>query len=470
MAIKQVQVEVDSLVLGMYISRLDRPWSQTPFTLQGFYLRSPGEITQLQTYCHHVFIDIQKGRAPLDTVVQPVSSGQPKKVRYGSLDKSAVRGGERAVKKSKEQTASAPIIVRKGFYQTRSPLRKEAVQAKKIVNRLKGTLTLVVKQMGRGRKVDYGRLKESVGDMVDSVLRCPDAFTWLVRLREQDEHSYDHSLRSALWAVQFARYVGMPKDEIAVLCMGTLLKDVGKAKLSNRLLRKEKRSDAEEREYQKHVSYGVELLRDSRQVEPRVISVVRYQSERNDGSGYPEGLAGGKIPLLARIAGIASTYDSICYPRESSDPLAPSRAVGVLYSMRDKEFSDDLVVSFIQSIGLYPTGTLVELTTGDIGVVTEQHPKSRLTPKVAVLGREGDELTDAVTVVDLKDDEKTRCTLGSQQVDSDGLIERVAIARDLEPGGYDVDLSKIAHLFINKELGRSGGFLSGWRQRHHSNY
>lgn len=464
MAIKQVQVEVDSLVLGMYISRLDRPWSQTPFTLQGFYLRSPREILQLQNYCNHVFIDIQKGRAPLDSVAPPVTSSQRKNVQYQPVGRTAAQVGAKAIKKDKEQTAPAPIVVRKGFYETRTALRKEAVQAKKIVGRLKGTLTLVVKQMGRGRTVDYGRLKESVGDMVESVLRCPDAFTWLMRLREQDERSYDHSLRSALWAVQFARYIGMPKDEIDVLCMGTLLKDVGKAKLSSRLLRKENRSEAEEKEYRKHITYGVDLLRETRQIEPRVISVVRYHAERNDGSGYPEGLSGGKIPLLARVAGIASTYDRICFSPDGTEPLAPSRAVSVLYGMRDKQFSDDLVVSFIQSIGLYPTGTLVELTTGDIGVVTEQHPQSRLTPKIAVLGREDIDLNAAVIVVDLKNDEKTRDVLGANK--GKGFFERVAIARDLEPGGYDVDLSKIAHLFITKELGGPKGLFSGWLKRY----
>ena len=158
MAIQQVQVAVDSLVLGMYISRLDRAWSQTPFSLQGFYLRSPGEISQLQACCNHVFIDIQKGRAPLDTVASPVTSSQKKKIQYQPLSRSTARIAAKAVKKNKEQTASTPIIVRKGFYETRTALRKEAVQAKKIVGRLKGTLTLVVKQMGRGRAVDYGRL------------------------------------------------------------------------------------------------------------------------------------------------------------------------------------------------------------------------------------------------------------------------------------------------------------------------
>lgn len=467
MAIKQVQVSVNNLVLGMYVSRLDCPWAQTPFALQGFYIRSPEEINRLKTYCVHVFIDVSKGRTPAGMKTSPLASVPPKKTLYEPLARSIARAGSRPIRKSKDETAAAPIIVRKDVYQTSVSLREESVQAKKIVNQLKGALTLVVKQIGRGKAVDYERLKVSVDDMVGSVLRCPDAFTWLVRLRQQDGQSYDHSLRSALWAVQFARYIGMPKDEISVLCLGTLLKDIGKAKLPTRLLRKVVRTEAEETEYRKYVNHSVEMLRETRKIEPRVIAVVRYHAERNDGSGYPEGLAGGKIPLLARVAGIASVYDNICCPRDIAEPLSPSRAVSVLYGMRDKQFSDDLVVSFIQSVGLYPTGTLVELTTGDIGIVTEQHPRSRLTPKVAVLGRNGSALTDAVMVVDLKDHEKTRQLLGNKKADGTGLVERAAIARDLEPSGYDVDLAAISHLFVQQEISKPGGLLSGLKQRLH---
>lgn len=84
-----------------------------------------------------------------------------------------------------------------------------------------------------------------------------------------------------------------------------------------------------------------------------------------------------------------------------------------------------------------------------------------------MLDREGGELTDAVIVVDLKDDEKTRQILAKRNNEKGDLIERTAIARDLEPGGYDVDLSKIAHLFVTQELEGSKGLLSGLRQRLH---
>jgi len=259
----------------------------------------------------------------------------------------------------------------------------------------------------------------------------------------------------------------MDKAEIHTLCMGTLLKDIGKTKISNAILRKSERSEEETAEYRRFVDCGVEILRQTRVVEPRVISVVRYHCERHDGSGYPEGLFGNKIPLLARIAGIATVYDAICNPRVSVEPVPPSKGVSMLYNMRDREFQEDLVIKFIQSVGLYPTGTLVELTSGDIGVVVEQHPQSRLAPRVAVLDQAGADLCHNIILVDLKDEEGTRTTLLKNGREGVDRVDRVAIARDLEPTGYDIDMTAIAALVMDRTLAASheeGGFLARLRK------
>jgi HD-GYP domain-containing protein (c-di-GMP phosphodiesterase class II) len=342
---------------------------------------------------------------------------------------------------------ASPIDVKRGVYGKVVPLSEEVQYAEKGLMQLRGHFALAVKQIAKGRDFDYQGLKDSVGDMVNSVVRCPDAFTWLLRLRLKDQHSHDHSMRSALWAVQFARFVGMPKEEMSVLCLGTLLKDIGKIKLPNGLLRKRKRTLEEATEYQKFVDYGVEMLRSSN-VEPRVVSVVRFHCERHDGSGFPEGLQGGKIPLLARIAGIATTYDAISNPREAEEPVAPSRAVSLLYNLRDKKFQDDLVVQFIQSIGLYPTGTLVELTTGDVGIVVEQHAESRLTPKVAVLDQKKAQASDAYILVDLKDEGLSRRILEKSGQSKAKSVSKLAIARDLDLSGYDVDIAAVSGIFM----------------------
>ncbi|WP_297187525.1 HD-GYP domain-containing protein [uncultured Porticoccus sp.] len=434
MSIKQVKVSVADITMGMYVSCLDRPWSQTPFPIQGLLVKSPKEISALRNYCEYVYIDVTKGSSPVVTIQQPSKVGP----RTSPALSTRVAG---------MAVETSPIDVKRGVYSRVVPLSEEVQYAEKGLMQLRGHFALAVKQIAKGRDFDYQGLKDSVGDMVNSVVRCPDAFTWLLRLRLKDQHSHDHSMRSALWAVQFARFVGMPKEEMSVLCLGTLLKDIGKIKLPNGLLRKRKRTPEEVTEYQKFVDYGVEMLRSSN-VEPRVVSVVRFHCERHDGSGFPEGLQGGKIPLLARIAGIATTYDAISNPREAEEPVAPSRAVSLLYNLRDKKFQDDLVVQFIQSIGLYPTGTLVELTTGDVGIVVEQHAESRLTPKVAVLDQKKAQASGAYILVDLKDEGLSRRILEKSGQSKAKSVSKLAIARDLDLSGYDVDIAAVSGIFM----------------------
>ncbi len=457
MAIKQVQVEVDNLTVGMYVSRLDRPWSQTPFPLQGFHVRSKEDIITLRAYCDYVYVDTEKGRTPVDATGN-VSAPKGDIRRRGAVGR---RRGDRD-----SGFSTSPLVVRKGVYAATVALSQEMARAETVVKHLKGHLTVVSKQIAKGKLVDYDKLRHSVDEMVSSVLRCPDAFTWLVRLRAKDSHTHDHSLRSALWAVQFARFIGMEKQEISVLCMGTMLKDVGKIKIPNALLRKLDRSEEEQLEYQRFVDYGVEMLRNSRAVEPRVISVVRYHCERLNGTGFPERLSGNKIPLLARMAGIATVFDAVSNPVESEEPISPSKAVSSLYNLRGIEFQEDLVVQFIQSIGLYPTGTLVELTSGDIGVVVEQHSNSRLTPQVAVLDRLGGDLNKNFFLIDLKDQEETRKAMLEQGRKDVEVVDRISIARDLEPSGYEIDMDTISTVFMNVEVEeKSTGLLSSLRDR-----
>lgn len=405
-------------------------------------IRDHQEIKSLQAYCDYVYIDITKGRGPISatTGVAPSARTIPSN---GSLDELIrIPTRPRTVK-------SKPLVVNHNTYQSTASLKVESRKAEKVLLNLRGAFTLAVKQISKGKNFDYLELKSHVDEMVESVIRCPDAFTWLLRLRLKDQHSHDHSLRSSLWAVQFARYIGMSKSDISALCLGTLLKDIGKLKLGNELLRKKRRTREEEKKYQQFVEFGVEMLRESGKVEPRVVAIVRYHCERFDGSGFPEGVAGEKIPLLARIAGIATTYDAVSNPRESSDPVAPSRAISLIYNMRGRGFQEDLVVEFIQSIGLYPTGTIVELTTGDIGVVMEQYAKSRLTPQVAILNADAGKNSEGYTLIELKDENAARKALKALGSRSAGSVSKLAIARDLEPSGFDIDLRKVSGLVMD---------------------
>ncbi len=436
MAIKQVKIDVNELAVGMFVSGLDRPWTQTPFPLQGFYIRDLEEIKQLKIHCNHVYIDVVKGSPPIKTRLRKLSPASRKQVR---ADRKA------------RVTDLAPIRVRRDVYGEAEPIEKEIGQAKELHQQVYRAVGSVLSQIAVDhQQVPIKETKRAASAMVDSVIRSPDAFTWLSRVREKDEYTYSHAVRSAVWAILFGRHIGLPKPELDVLAMGVLLKDIGKTKLPRQVIENQSRSSVEQEAYEKFVEYGVEILRKMADVKPRVTSVIKTHCERVNGSGFPAHLRGDKIPLLGKIAGIVTYYDETTNPR-NANPLSPSKAVSHLYEARGIEFQEDLVVEFIRAIGLYPTGTLVELSTGEVGVVVEQNFERRLKPKVmVVLDAVKQKLYDPV-LIDLAQDEKEKQVKLESGKYVAGEVEHIEIVQDLQPGAYDIDISEIRDHYIDSK-------------------
>ncbi len=420
----------------MFVSGLDRPWSQTPFPLQGFYVRDIEEIKQLKTHCNHVFIDVVKGRGPVKTNLKTLSSGQEKPKFFSRSSRNA------AIK-----VDVAPLKLRRDTYTEKEPLEKEIRRAKQLHQRVYRAVGEVMKHIDGG-DIPVAETKRLASDMVDSILRNPDAFSWLSRVRDIDEYTYSHSVRSSVWSILFGRHAGLSKKDLDTLALGVLLKDIGKTKLDKELVQKTSRTSLENQEYEKFVEIGAQILRDTPGIEPRVISVVKTHCERLNGSGFPHHLRGDKIPMLGKIAGIVSFYDETTNPRGEKYPISPSKAVAKLYEARGSEFQEELVVEFIRAIGLYPTGTLVELSTGEVGVVVEQNFKRRLKPKIILV-------LDAVknpirkpVMIDLAEDERRKQALIDKGKMTSAEVEKIEIAQDLEPGSYDIDIAEIRDKYV----------------------
>lgn len=444
MGIKQVKVDVNELTVGMFVSGLDRPWTQTPFPLQGFYIRDLDEIKELKVHCNHVYIDVVKGSPPVRTKLKKLSNSGRAQAR---------------AEKSSRVTNLAPLRIRRDAYKEVQPMEQEIGRAKELHQQVYRAVGTVLSQIDADHQhVPIKETKSAASAMVDSVLRSPDAFTWLTRVREKDEYTYSHAVRSAVWAILFGRHIGLPKPELDVLAMGVLLKDIGKTKLPRHVIEKSSgRNETEQTAYEKFVEYGVEILRKMPDVKPRVTSVVKTHCERVNGSGFPAHLRGDKIPLLGKIAGIVTYYDETTNPR-NQNPLSPSKAVGKLYEARGIEFQEELVVEFIRAIGLYPTGTLVELNTGEVAVVVEQNFERRLKPKIMVVLDAVKQRLDRPIALDLAQDEKEK----QAKIDSGKYlaseIEHVEIIQDLQPGSYDIDISLIRDEYIEDK--QKTGILS----------
>jgi len=446
-AIEQAKISVGDLQRGMFVSRLDRPWTRTPFALQGFYIRDLEEVRQLQKYCRFVYVDVHKTVGSAGVTLRRLVSGG---------NASATAQGRSA---SRLTIPCRPVAVSHKAYPPPQPARREAGNARKLHGQILHGMGQVMGLVASNRPLPVQQVNRVVEDLVESVLRSPDAFAWLARVRDRDEHTYSHSVRASIWAVLFGRHIGLARRELLLLGVATLLKDVGKLAIPAEVLQMKQRNPRSELEYRKFVQHSASMLAADVQIDPQVINIVRCHRERHDGSGYPDGLRGDKIPVLARMCGIVTFYDEATNPRGASEPVAPSSAVAGLYDLRGIAYQEQLVVEFIQAIGLYPTGTQVELSNGEVGVVVEQSYGRRLRPKVMIVLDGQKRQLSKPRLFDLaaaEDREEKLIERGKMSAH-----ERISILRDIEPGAYpQVDTVAVRDNYLFKGSGQLSRLVS----------
>jgi HD-GYP domain-containing protein (c-di-GMP phosphodiesterase class II) len=279
---------------------------------------------------------------------------------------------------------------------------------------------------------DMAQVKTSVSPMIESVLRNPDASMWLARLKDKDDYTYHHSIGCSIWALVLGRQIGLPRHDIHSLAIGTLLFDIGKTKIPKSLLNKKTDLSPEERELVKrHVDDGIEAVSQTNGVSPDILDIIKYHHERLDGSGYPYKLSGKDIPIMARIAAIVDCYDAMTSERHWVQASSPSMVVRKLYAWRGKLFQSELIEAFIQAVGLYPSGTIVKLSTGEIGIVTEESQSQRLYPKLLMLLDENRTPFPRGLYLDLA------------KVRENAAGKKINIIKSLEPGIHGINPLKI---------------------------
>ncbi|WP_148863013.1 HD-GYP domain-containing protein [Marinobacter fonticola] len=370
MGVRQNKVAVQDLVVGAFVSDLDRPWHETPFPIQGFYIRNQDEIRSLTSYCKWVMVDVAETR---DTSEYEAS-------------KAPIFTRRSAKRVDEDIVQLPPIQVRnRKAYPLSASLKKEVRHSQRVLLDVDKALKQVERQLRAGDSPDFGPLSRVAKGMAGSVIRNPDAMLWVARLRQHDDYSYRHSLNAAVWSLVCGRHMGLDSVALTNLALGTLLCHVGKLDLSVELVRNETMLGAEAyAEFRTYVARGVHRLQQADM--PRaVINVVQYHRERHNGSGFPTRVRGDRIPLLAKIAGLVDYYETLVEPRQEQTPMTPAQAVAHLYELRNIEFQEDLVEHFIQSIGVYPTGTLVQLSNGQRGAVVSNSRGRRLWPHVMVM-------------------------------------------------------------------------------------
>ncbi len=376
------------LTVGMYVAQLDRDWAETNFPLQGFYVRNQRMIERIDKACSYVYVDPRRYDSKLGGV--KLHAVPNKVTKHETEEHSKLSARERLIpKKPKQYSDSVSINDELPVATTSLAEAEEILQS------------CVVKLQANGG-FDVNAIENAITPLVQSVMRNGTALAALTRMRRMDDYIFSHAISCSVWGSVLARELGLPPRDINDVAFACAMMDMGKTTLPLDLLRSpNKPSDEEWELLRSHVDRGVDLLSENGVEDARILSAIRTHHERHDGSGYPNGLAGNKIPAFGRIAGIVDSYDAMITERPYAKAKSSYQAIQEIQHSADTLYQQELVDYFIRAIGVFPVGAIVELNTGEVGVVVSQSMDSRLKPKVMLILEADKQPRKHLVIIDL---------------------------------------------------------------------
>jgi HD-GYP domain-containing protein (c-di-GMP phosphodiesterase class II) len=259
----------------------------------------------------------------------------------------------------------------------------------------------------------------------ESVMSNPSALMWLLRMRSENMGVVSHALKVAVYMLTLGRHIGFSKQQLIELGFIGLLLDIGKLEIPSALLQKPAKLSLEEASIMRsHVSASIQLLEAQEPLSQNIRLGINEHHERMDGSGYPRGLAGAEISIFGRMAAIADSFAAMTSARPYGAIRSSFDAMKELFRMAEGQLHAPLVEEFVQAIGIFPVGSLIQLTSGEVAIVLEHNKLKRLDPKVLLLTKADQSLLERPMMLDLM----------QQDLLSDG--ERVSIMRGLPDGAY----------------------------------
>lgn len=405
------RVSLSEIKPGMYVVGFDRSWLETPFFFHRKLIRNTEEIELLKDYgIREVVIDTARG-ADVEGI-RP----EPPPVTLA-----------RAATKNKAAPGTIPKTRSASLSETAfRPLAKELHVARRIHDQAVTTAQSVFEGIGRRSYVSSPAVKKVVTDLLGSITRSPEANLFLTQMHRFQDDLFTHSLNVCVLSLVVGTLENL-ESEISALGLGALLHDVGQTRIPRNLLRKQGRYTEPERELiEQHPRLGAILLKQSENIPEIAQRIAIEHHERIDGSGYPCGIRGAQISLLSQIVGITDTYDLLLTGRKQA-ALQPIEVLREWYLQANAgAFDPDLIERIIRCLGVYPIGSLVEVNTGERGIVIAANRADSLRPTLRIISSRGGRAESNGGVISLTDRDF-------------GSVDR-RIVRALHPAKERVDL------------------------------
>ncbi|HSW04358.1 HD-GYP domain-containing protein [Aquabacterium sp.] len=365
----ELPIQASQVRVGLHV-RLPLSWLDHPFLSSSFLVTTEDQVREILALGVEVYCDPKRSKV----MPAPLASAAAVDPAH-ELELTLVRQRQEAQRQAKAVRVKVMADMR----------AKLDVVQKQYMSAAEQTAN-AFKLMGARPAECVGVMREVAAESARSLLADPDSAIILIADKAKSQGEVAHALSVMTLSLLLAKQLQLPEAEIQLVGMAALMHDIGHSGVNPSILRNPARNRHEEAVFQTHARLGFDQLAAVGAAVPQgVAEAALHHHERDDGKGFPSGLKGAAIPRLARIVGIANRFDNLANPVDPRTAVSPFEALGVMWAREKTAFEEVLLQTFIRTMGIYPPGTLVQLSDGRSGVVVATAPPSaRLCPQVLI--------------------------------------------------------------------------------------
>ncbi|ENM5774089.1 HD-GYP domain-containing protein [Vibrio mimicus] len=361
-----IKITVDRLQPGLYI-RLPVKWNEHPFLFNSFKIKSQEQIQLIKHLgIQHVFLN--PGLSDAQPLPPNLEESAPAEV-LPSVDSEAEKLWQE--KQSRIEKLNA---YRRRVQTCEKEFERSLARMRAVINKI------------RNRPADaVGEAIQLVDDIVDKLLSDDNVTLHLMNSKSEFEDIYFHSLNVAVIGMMIGKARGLPAATIKELAFAALFHDIGKVRVPTAIVRKKTRlTEPEENYLRLHTKYGIELANNIEIFPESAKRVIEQHHELRDGSGYPLGMKGDEIDELAQIVAVANAFDNLCHPNIPSEQKIPYVALSYLFKNCKHLYHAENLGILVKFMGVFPPGTVVQLSNDMVGLVISVNAGNLLYPNVLI--------------------------------------------------------------------------------------
>lgn len=364
-----IEIPSKKLVAGLYVD-LQLSWLQHPFPFTRFRIKNDEEIQLIKKMLPGK-VRIYPGRSDPNILIPEICNG--------------VDDAVEEIDTQPDPEMEAILLEKKAQAEQMEKLKVRRLEVQREYTEKSKQIKNITHDMKTRPVNAIHDIDELADDLSLKFADSDNILTKMVDLNTQDFTDYHHTTNVTILSLMLGAAIGLNKQQLQILGAGALLHDIGKIEISTAItMKKTARSAAEEAVYKRHALAGGTLVKRVRKMPPEVIEIIERHHEFLDGSGYPAGLGGKDLSTMVRIVTVANLYDNLCNPPNSEQARTPKDALAIMYKHFEKKVDTTLVARMVETLGIYPPGTIVQLNNEQTGMVIAAKPGVKLKPDILI--------------------------------------------------------------------------------------